>query len=89
VLPLAQNHESGIECNSCEPGSKLRSAVETLQVNEGPHKRVLKRILSVLMIAGNLPDGAKQAWRMEPAISTPAERPRISSTERPLPIVIS
>jgi hypothetical protein len=50
--------------------AKLRSAVETLQVNEGTHERVLKRILSILVIAGNLPYAAKQPGRMEPAKSS-------------------
>src|ERR1700723_1222426 len=67
VLPFAQNHECGINCNPGEPGCELRSTIEASQVDESAHEPVLERILGVFTVPDNLVDRVKKTRSIDSA----------------------
>jgi hypothetical protein len=50
-LSFAQKHERGIDADPGEPGGKLGSAIEALQVDKGAQEGVLQRIFRVFAVA--------------------------------------
>src|ERR1700733_6081655 len=47
---LTKNHESRIDADSRKPGGKAGPPVKLLQMQEGPHHRILERIFRILAI---------------------------------------
>ncbi len=62
-FPVPKNHERRIYPDSGKPCCETGSAVETVQAPECPKRRVLKSILSILLVFGNSQNGQEHTFR--------------------------
>src|SRR5580704_17352202 len=60
----AQNHESRVNCYTCEPSREPGVPVECFQMNIGLHPRILDHVLGIVLVLGDPIDESESRARV-------------------------